>query len=148
MAVIGPAGSLWQYSVICFLRSRDQVRVNWIVFPHARITSKGTLLVSLTEYKSFRAAVNDSPAMRAGVPSDSSIPGDPEKDLDLDWRYGVLLADWSTGEEQVWYSAGDASHKQLKPLYEQFNDLLRRGTRTYGNFGGLSLEEILDEDEP
>lgn len=145
LVVVGPSGPLWQYAVLTFLKRGESQQLNWLVFPHARITSKGVLQLEPAEYTQLLEAVLTCLGMHSGIPTDDLLPRDPTKELDLDWRYDILVADWSTGHERVWFSRPEAPHEELKSLYDVFDDMFKRSTRTYGNYGGLELEEILHE---
>jgi hypothetical protein len=47
LIILGPVGPLWSYYVFAFLRgTNDQVKVNEVVFPHARLTYKATGVIS------------------------------------------------------------------------------------------------------
>ncbi len=42
LLLFGPVGPLWTFHIIAFIDEGDQVRVNSLVMPHARITGKGS----------------------------------------------------------------------------------------------------------
>lgn len=143
LVVVGPTGELWQYSVLAFLKRGDRMHLNWVVFPHARITAKGVLQIEPEEYAQLLEAIGTCPGLQVGIPSEETHPAGLEKAPPLDARYDILAADWSTGVERTWYSGNGAARADLRTLYDIFDDLLERSTRTYGNYGTLDIEAIL-----
>jgi hypothetical protein len=63
--VLGPVGELWTYWVIALVRDGDDdVRVNVVVVPHARITMKRTALLPAAWAAAFLEALQHAPGMR------------------------------------------------------------------------------------
>jgi hypothetical protein len=137
LVVVGPSGDLGQYSVVTFLERGDRQRMNWLIFPRGRITSKGVLELDPRDYSRLLETIIASPAMHAGVPEPTGT--------EADTGYQVLAADWSGGEERVWYSATGAVPGDLQGIYAALEALLARGTQTYGNYGLLTTDEILTQ---
>jgi hypothetical protein len=51
VVTVGPSGRLWEYRVIAFIEEGASVRVNQVVFPHARLTAKWTRLMERADYR-------------------------------------------------------------------------------------------------
>jgi hypothetical protein len=136
VVIVGPTGELARYSVVTFLEHGERGRMNWLIFPHGRITSKGVLDLAPRDRARLFDAIAASPAMHAG---------DPAAETTGDATYQVLAADWSAGTERVWHSSSDAAADDLQGIYDALEALLARGTQTYGNYGSLTTDEILTQ---
>lgn len=151
LVVYGPEGPIWTYYVFLFVAEDDQVRVNTLVFPHARITDKATRLLSPEEYRAAQANLTSRRSMISGEPSFETLRGERIADLSLDWHYSLLVADWSTGEERLWHSAGDEttlSVDERRSLTSVLNELLGEGTTTYSTTLPEGYETSICPDVP
>ena len=90
--VAGPLqDGLWTYVVAAFLRDGDKVRVNLVVFPHARITQKATGLVSAERFDKWVADLHKAGVLRREPPEAARKEKDEKK---RDGAYSLLLATW------------------------------------------------------
>ncbi len=134
LIVYGPEGLFWAYHVFLFVAEKDQVRLNTLVFPHARITGKATRVLSPGEYEEALGKLASRPFVIPGAPSFETLRGERNANLSLEWHYGLLIADWSRGTERLWHSVGDErtlSMDELTSLASDLNELLSDGTTTY-----------------
>lgn len=134
LSVFGPYGLLWSYNVTLFIRADDTVTVNWLQFAHARIRFKGTRKTDVAAYEAFLSKLTSASAMAAGAPSIDNLEAETNPDLPLDWNYGLLLVDWSTGSEQIWYSKGDwltLAPEDMEEIGSVFEELLEDSVDTY-----------------
>jgi len=149
--VYGPVGPLWAYHVLLFVAENDGVRLNTLVFPHARITSKATRVLSQKAYDEALSRLSSRPAMIMGVPTFETVRGERISELPLEWHYSLLMADWSTGTERLWHSAGDErtlSEEELVALTSDLNELLKDGTTTYTTSLPDGYDSSICPDEP
>jgi hypothetical protein len=100
--IAGPMGPVWEYKVKLFLREEEGVRFNIVVFPHARITLKATKILTEETYSGFLDTVKSCSALLPGPASEESVGG-LSNDQTLEWQYGLLISDWSSGEELTWH---------------------------------------------
>lgn len=100
--VVGPSGGLWSYGVTAFFEEGDQVRANRLMMPHARITWKGTALLTRTQYADIIASLRQAADFRPSPP-----PATDEVSRHPESAYSVLLADLSPGRPQVSYADVD-----------------------------------------
>jgi hypothetical protein len=121
LVIVGPSGPLWTYWVFVFVKEDQQVRVNQIVMPHARITWKGTGVVTMAQVRAFMGHVGKATFLRRGTFSD-------------EWASDVVVADWSGPEARLFHgkllAADEAARKSfldsleelqqgMKPTYER-----------------------------
>jgi hypothetical protein len=126
--VVGPLGPLWTYQVAALVEDGSDIRVNALVIPHARITGKGTGVVSINDAASMVQRIQRASLVRAGIPAK-----DP-RDLDADFTYRLLLATYDQGRTEYFHADFDESvaNPDLPPLLERVNALLAVAkTRTY-----------------
>jgi hypothetical protein len=133
LIVLGPFGGLWTYQGFLFVAEKNGIRLNFLIFPHARITHKATRLISQEEYKKAIVTLSTNKIMIKGMPSYKTMRGGVEG-MDLEWNYSLLFADWSTGTERIWHSKGDRlEHPEqgLEPLVSALDRLRENSTTTY-----------------
>lgn len=134
LVVFGPAGPLWAYYVFLFVSEGDQIRLNTLEFPHARITGKSTRLLSPTQYQEALGRLTSRQCMTPGAPSFNRVRGERIADLSLDWHYSLLVADWSGPSERIWHCVGSQrtlSANELEAVTSGLDELLAEGTTTY-----------------
>lgn len=121
---------LWTYYVTVFLKDGDQVRVNHLVMPHARITAKSTGLISTDDFQKALSALLDSglPKKVAPIPADGK-----EKELRIDRDNQLLLGAWNgEGKLLQLYSANLLKdEKKVSVFAEAYNGLLKGLKKTY-----------------
>src|SRR5262249_5543802 len=96
--IIGPEIPLWTYYVTVFLQEGDKMRVNTLIFPHARITHKSTGLLTADRYAKWLDGM-----LKIGVAkSEPPAAARKEKGGQLsDFGYTLLLAAWNPeGKDQ------------------------------------------------
>jgi len=149
--VYGPVGPLWAYNVLLFVAEGDEIRLNTVAFPHARITGKTTRVLSRAQYEEALTKLSASQAVIMGVPSFETLRGRRTADLPLEWHYSLLMADWSTGAERLWHSAGDdrtLSGDEIASLTSGLNELLKDSTTTYTTSLPEGYDTNICPDEP
>jgi hypothetical protein len=92
--VQGPAGPMWSYEIVLFLRVENGVRANQLSMTHARITVKSTSFLGDEEYRELVQRV-----------SSTLVEGAPAPAENLDWSYDMLFCDFA-GTERVFHSEG------------------------------------------
>ena len=134
LLLFGPAGPLWSFHVLAFLDEGDQVRVNSLLMPHARITGKGTVLVARDTAEALVRHVSTSSLVRAGLPT---WPATATDEIENDFSYDLLLVRYTEGAPQYWHAslpmlaADEAQANQVEQLVAPVNRLLAQSTRTY-----------------
>jgi hypothetical protein len=126
-----PADPLWTSYVTVFLREGDQVRVNHLVMPHARITVKSTGLIQAERYEKWIAGALDSGLPQKEPPAEARSE---KKDGPLkDFGYHLLLAAWDAEGKtrQVYYGTLLGDEKKLDKFAEQYNGVLKELKQTY-----------------
>jgi hypothetical protein len=122
MLIAGPMRDpLWTYVVVVFLREGDKVRVNLLVFPHARITYKATGLVTADRYNKWAAEVHKSSLLRRELPEAARKEKDEMK---RDLAYTLLLATWDADGKgrRIDYARPDEEEDEEKR--QEFQELL------------------------
>ncbi|HPQ39935.1 MAG TPA: hypothetical protein PLV45_06130 [bacterium] len=105
--ILGPLGPLWAYNAVLFVERDRRIHANWLHFPHARITYKGTRRLTRNEYIDFLDAITRSPVVSEGIPGFETLRCERNPDLPLEWHYDLLIADWSTGTMRTWHTVAD-----------------------------------------
>jgi len=149
--VFGPYGPLWAYHVVLVLKTEDGLRVNWLNFPHARITSKGTWSLSWDQYREYLVAMEAETVIAAGLPSFESICGERNPDLPIDWHYSLLTADWSGESERVWHAVGDdqsLAREDMDRIVRIRNLLAGDQVTTYTTYLPDGYDAYICPDEP
>ncbi len=124
LIVVGPIGPLWGYSVAVVLEDGEGVRVNSLAMPHARVTGKGTGLVSDADATRLLEDIERASLVRRGVPATA------ERD---DFSYGMVLAQFGEGKPQYFYAAFDpmTASPHTSQLVDRVNALLSKTEATY-----------------
>jgi len=124
LLVIGPYGALWAFDVWLFEEEGEVFRANRLVFAHARITFKATKLLSRQDLDSLLGTLERSRALVSGAPTANA-------------NYGLLLADWRTGSDRLFYWPGDFYKADIPPevaqLVEALAAALHETTVTYAS---------------
>jgi hypothetical protein len=125
-----PLDPLWSYYVTVFLKEGDQVRVNHLVMPHARITGKSTGLISADRYDKWLAA-----ALATGLPEKvvAAKGAADAGELPKEGEYQLLLAVWETDGKGRRLCTSDLVKNLEKtgPFAEVYNGLLKDLKKTY-----------------
>ena len=132
--IFGPSGPLWAYYIFVCLAEGDAVRVNFVVMPHARITAKGSCLVSDAEFVSFTKKFLDFGLLTKEMPV-ARQANDPAS---LEWSFDFLMATWTDGKRELHFSSieqlappAGTDAKQREAFFEHFNTLSKRIEFTY-----------------
>ena len=126
--VLGPEGILWTYHVAALVQDGANIRVNALVMPHARITGKGTGVVSTQQALGLLEQIEKAPRVHPGLPTPIS------DDAEGDFSYQLLLARYDT--EQPAYFHGEfnefSDDPGLQSLKHRVDALLGTAkTKTY-----------------
>jgi hypothetical protein len=137
VAIIGPMpyDPLWTSRVVVFIQEGEKVRVNSLVMPHARITGKGTGLITTEQYKTWLEGVVGTGAVQTEV---AKVAGDNGKRGEADMADNdILLATWSTDGKtrEVFRGSMLRDQEKTKKLFEVFNTLLKETKPTYPEQG-------------
>jgi hypothetical protein len=132
LLVAGPEGILWTYYVTVFLQEGDKLRVNTLIMPHARITSKSTGLITAERHAKWLEGLLKLDSIKETPPAEARRGQDREGTLN-DYGYTVLLAVWDPkgGKPKVYYGAFSKDEEKRKPFAEQYNSILSLLERTY-----------------
>lgn len=125
--VLGPSGPLWQYNVITVVSgdsSSNTVRINSLVFPHARITYKSTRTTTRDFYVKSIAGIMSNVALRE--------PTEDDRKEDGEWKNAVVMATFgeNTKIRVLANSAIEERQKEARQLYDEINQLLGEGEAT------------------
>jgi hypothetical protein len=132
--IVGPTGPLWTYVVAVFIRDEDQIRVNVLVFPHARITYKATGLVTAERYDEWVAELRKSSVLRREPPEAARKETDEWK---RDYAFKLLLATWDAAGNRspVDSAQPDKEDEQNQDqFYKLLNSILKDVEATYDPF--------------
>jgi len=151
LIVYGPTGPLWAYHVMLIVEEEEDLRANWVYFPHARITGKGTRPITREEYLAAVQRIASDPHMVAGLPTSETVGDDRAGTPSLESTHALLVADFSTELERVWHAAGDwldLSADRMKALTSVLDSVLEASTITYTTALEDGHETSLCEDSP
>ena len=122
-----PADPLWTSYVAVFLQDGEKVRVNSLVMPHARITSKATALLTADQYKKWRDGVIETGALKKEPQA-----ADAKKDKPTAFGEQLLLVVWSDdGKTQEVYGGAVVQAEKSEKLMEYYNAVLKELKETY-----------------
>jgi hypothetical protein len=131
-----PFDPLWTYYVTVFIREGEQVRVNNLVMPHARVTGKATGLIAADRYERWVAGLLDTGVPRKEPPLEAR--GEKGKSGPLnEFAYDLLLAVWDTDgkNRRVYYGDLRGEEKGLEKFRKQYNSVLKELKATYPRKG-------------
>jgi hypothetical protein len=109
---------LWTSVVVVFLREGDKVRVNLLIFPHARITYKATGLVTAKRFDEWVIEVHKSSILRRELPEAARKEKDEKK---RDWAYTLLLATWDADGKgrRLDYATPEAEDEEKRDQFQE-----------------------------
>jgi hypothetical protein len=136
--IMGPFGPIWAYSVVVFLKENEGIRMNYLLFPHARITLKSTKLLNKAEFENFWGKLQKSPILQEGMPTLESVDPGKHPELSLEWRYEILIADWVDSNDRVFHTAGNFIFEEdfaseVTQFYDYLDKISDNSTVTYSN---------------
>jgi len=128
--VAGPMRDpLWTYYVTAFFREGDKVRVNLLIFPHARITYKSTGLIENERYERWVADLRGTGMLQDEPPAEVRDEEDPVK---RDQGYTLLLASRADGGDcRVGYADTLAHEEKLEEFQDLLNSIFEGMEQTY-----------------
>jgi hypothetical protein len=132
LAIFGPTGPLWAYYVFAFLKEGDRVRVNQVVFPHARLTAKQTAVLSRAEAEQWLSSWSSIPGVTEIAPDPTLLAAQlPANDLG-DFRFDLLVL-YPIDPTKVFISGELAERPRAErpELYAHLNALIEKLEPTY-----------------
>lgn len=131
----GPWGPLWAYEIITFksINNSNDLQVNRVVFPHARIVFKSTKTIHMSEFESFFTAISCSASFAKGAPDLSKLKHVVGSKLDLEWNYDILFSLWRDSKQELLYSTENphSNSSGIKTVMDSLNKLTNNMTPTY-----------------
>ncbi len=142
LAIFGPTGPLWAYYVFAFLEEGERVRVNQVVFPHARLTVKQTGVLSRAEAEQWLSKLSSVPGVREIGPDPKSLAGRlPPNDFG-DFRFDLLVL--HPMDPTRAFISGELTkgpQTERSELYAHLNALLSRLEPTYKHGDSVPTRE-------
>ncbi|HAH52114.1 MAG TPA: hypothetical protein DCL80_13020 [Balneola sp.] len=110
LIILGPMSFLWEYRTIYIQEhytDSSKMIVNFLQFPHARITYKATNSVDISQVDSLITSIKNTQFIYSGLPSASQFN---EKDiLDIDSKFDLLILFKTNNEFQYYWGYIDDS---------------------------------------
>lgn len=123
LVVYGPAGPLWTYFVIAFIEEGDDIRVNEVVFPHARLTGKFTGHIKREQFRHLMQLLSAAPGLKEGGMRSPTAASDVEA-LSAGSQDDFLAAEWDGPEARLRHGNLSRAHEEGKRILEELNSLL------------------------
>jgi hypothetical protein len=120
---------LWSYHVASLIDEGNQVRINTLVMPHARITGKGTGIVAPGTASQLLDDIVGSPLVLPGIPASAAAADDGE----AEFSYSLLVAKFDGPRAEFFHATlNEASpgHDDNE-LLDRINRLLGKTNKTY-----------------
>jgi hypothetical protein len=137
--IVGPVGMLWAYHVATFVDEGNELRVNFVTVPHARITEKRTALTSADAALRTLEGIVKSPRVVAGKPS----PASSEPEAAGEFTFNLLLVKFD-GVQPSYYHAKLRDifpTSDDKGVFDHVNRLLNMTTATYRHGDPIPMPE-------
>ncbi len=139
IVVFGPSSPLWAYHIFAFFDEGDRVRVNQVVFPHSRLTHKGTGVLSVAKATEFTrglcsydfAQPVESPNALSTLIAENEAAVDATRPLG-DFLYDLLAVDFGSSGEAC--TSGWIRNRPRQPreaMYKNLNELADQLQATY-----------------
>ena len=129
-----PVDPLWTSRVLVFIQDGEKIRVNALVMPHARITSKATGLITADQYKKWREGVLATGALKKEPP-----PSDAKKDKPVAFASELVVVLWNEDGKAQEVHHGDVvvagKSEKVEKLFEHYNAVLKELKATYPEKG-------------
>jgi hypothetical protein len=109
--IVGPLGMLWAYRVATFVDEGNQLRVNIVTIPHARITEKRTASISVEAALRILDDISKSPRVFAGRQS----PADSDPEGAGEFASNLLLVKLDGAQPSYW-------HAKLRDIFPASDD--------------------------
>jgi hypothetical protein len=132
IVIIGPmlGDPLWTYYVLVFIKEKDGIRVNSLVFPHARITYKSTGPLSDEDYQKLIDGL-----IKTEIPKEkkkAEQKGAEGEKKGTTGREDLYMVVWDKeGKKETRYSGDLSGSKSGKEFGEQLNRVLKQLKKTY-----------------
>jgi hypothetical protein len=116
--IFGPLGLLWSYVVVVFLREGNEIRINMLDFPHARITYKATGVVTTERYDTWLGELRKIGVLRRELPEAARLEAN---ELNRDFAFSLLLSTWDAegNGRQIDYSQLEKQDAEKRDLFEK-----------------------------
>lgn len=111
---------LWTYVVAAFVGEGKKIRVNLLDFAHARITYKGTAILTGERFGKWVSDMQRSGVLQPELPAKARKERD---ELKKEMAYSLLLATWDQ-ERKEWRVSYARPEDQNEEKQSQFNDLV------------------------
>ena len=125
-----PGDPLWTSYVVASIQEGEEVRVNSLVMPHARITRKATGLITAERYEKWLEGILGAGGLQKGTPK---APGGEVKKGKLSpFNSHILLVTWSRdGKTREVHLGTVGEDKKVEVLFERYNAVLKELKKTY-----------------
>lgn len=121
-----PGDPLWTSYVAVFIQEGEKVRVNSLVMPHARITTKSSGLITSERYAKWLQGILDVGILR------KATDGEEKKENQNPFASEILLVTWSEdGKSREVLHESVGQDEKVEKLFEQYNGVLKELKRTY-----------------
>jgi hypothetical protein len=100
LVVSGPSGVLWTYHVVAFIEEGDGIRMNLVVFPHARLTDKFTGHITMEQFRHLMQFFSEAPGLKKGGMTSPTAASDVGA-LSAGGHDDFLAADWDGHEARL-----------------------------------------------
>jgi hypothetical protein len=133
VVIAGPMSvdPLWTYTVVAFIREGDKIRVNLLVFPHARLTYKSTRLVTTERYEKWVAEMQGTGVLEPKPPAAAKDEKDEGK---RDRMFTLLVSTSDPGgkDRRASYANPEKLGEEKQELFQNvLNSILKDQKKTY-----------------
>jgi hypothetical protein len=130
--IVGPLpDGFWTYIIAAFLGEGDKVRVNLLIFPHARITYKATGLVTPADYDKWVAELQKAGILKKDPPEAARKEKDESR---RENTFSLLLGTWGAdgSSHRVFYAkAEDEAEERREEFGKALSGILNGLEATY-----------------
>jgi hypothetical protein len=121
LVVLGPTGTLWTYRILAFLRDGDAVRVNFLMYPHARITGKAVRTLPQADVGRWFDEILSLPYISPGLPV---LPDSITDELAREFWFDFFAVRWDEDGAKYWYAQLDEvdNVEELQERYAEFQE--------------------------
>jgi hypothetical protein len=123
LVVYGPVGPLWTYLVFAFIEEGDRIRMNEVVFPHARLTCKLTGHIKMYQFLHLMQFLSEAPGLKEGGMASPTAASDVDA-LSADGHDNFLVAQWAGPQVRLLHGNLSRDQKQRKSICEELDHLI------------------------
>lgn len=135
VVIVGPlrGDPLWTSTVHVFLQEGDKVRLNTLVMPHARITSKGTAVLTGDEYAKWLDGVLGTDLLQKQPPAADAPKGKDKDDPPAAaFAADILFVAWDAESKgRRVYAGGVGDEKKVNAFAAKYEEALKGVKETY-----------------